>query len=307
MLSDYLYVPMRLPSDISTQFAIFIIYMSLGFAYFFVSGFLRGKKQDMFYQSKPFLILSRLYCFSLWWVWVYWFSFPLSMLYLLYLPFYLDLGEFTGSRLSESVRRSALGRVCKKIFGSQLIKTVDIDCQCVIGIHHHGLLPFGSVTAIGTEACDFSSLFPHLSDRVLVAASYCFMVPFFRDFILAGSVVDCNKWSMEAWLKRGYTVAVYPGGAREGFYATPHADILDLKRKKGFLRLAMRCGVPVVPAYSFNEVDHYHTVRARPGTAQCTVSYRVSYHLYKYTHRITYPTYHALSCGVWLINVAITI
>ena len=187
-------------------------------------------------------------------------SFSLSLLYLLYLPLYLDLSEFTGARLSESVRRCALGRWMQSIFGSKLVKTVDIKCQCIFGIHHHGLLPFGSVVSIGTEAAGFADLFPHNTKRVLVAASYCFMVPFFRDFILAGSIVDCNKWSFEKWLARGYSVGVYPGGAREGMYATPEADILDLKRKKGFLRLAMKHGVPVVPAYSFNEVDHYRQV-----------------------------------------------
>ena len=244
------------------EFVFFLCYMSLGFFYLFVSGLLKGKKQEALYQSTLFLLVTRLYCFSLWWVWIYWLCFPLSLLYLLYLPFYLDLSEFTGGRLSECIRRGPMGKYAQKFFRSRLVKTVDLDDvpQCIIAIHHHGLLPFGSVTNIGSEASSFSTLFPTLTKRVIVAASYCFMVPFFRDLILAASIVDCNKWSFERWLQRGYSVAVYPGGAREGMYASPDVDILDLKRKKGFLKLAMKHGVPVVPAYSFNEVDHYKQV-----------------------------------------------
>lgn len=48
----------------------------------------------------------------------------------------------------------------------------------------------------------------------------------------------------------------------------PEREVLDLRRKVGFLELCMMHDVPVVPSYTFNEVDHlsqvsYWTVEKR--------------------------------------------
>ena len=50
------------------------------------------------------------------------------------------------------------------------------------------------------------------------------------------------------------------GGTREALYSNPDEEVLDLKRKLGFLELCMRYNVPVVPCYTFNEVDHFSQI-----------------------------------------------
>mmetsp|Transcript_12936 Transcript_12936/g.19461 ORF Transcript_12936/g.19461 Transcript_12936/m.19461 type:complete len:344 (+) Transcript_12936:247-1278(+) len=236
---------------------VYVPFFTVWISYLALSGLLRGKQQSPFYQSTPFLVTVRFIHFLTWWVLVYDFSFHVSLVLLLYLPWLLDLSEFSGSRISDTMRRSWIGKWMKSFFPCKVVKTAELNSQCIIGIHHHGVLPWGSVINVGTEASGFESIFPALKHRVIIAASYCFWVPFFRDLLLAGGVVDCNKWSVEKWLSKGYTVAVFPGGAREGLYANPDEDFLDLRRKRGFLKLGMKYGIPVVPAFSFNEVDHH--------------------------------------------------
>jgi 2-acylglycerol O-acyltransferase 2 len=123
-----------------------------------------------------------------------------------------------------------------------------------------GIVPFSGSLNICSEASGFSELFPALGSRVLVAASSCFLVPGFRDLLLTHGVLDCSRFNCEEWIQEGHSLFVFPGGAREGLYANPDCDWLDLRRRLGFIRLAIRYNVPVVPSYTFNEVNAFTQV-----------------------------------------------
>lgn len=239
----------------------YVLWIMYPFAFFMHTGYFRGKQQGPFYQSTFFLVGVRLYVFSLFWLPVYYFLPRVASVWaILYLPFYLDLSEFTGVRRSEYLKRSWLARGIAWFFNVKLVKTVDIDTEspAILAVHHHGMLPFASTICIGTEARRFSEKFPALTNRVEVAASFLFLVPFWRDLCLMASICDVNKWTFENFLRSGTTVAVFPGGAREAQYAYPDTDVLDLRRKKGFLRLSMKHNAPVVPVFSFNETDYMY-------------------------------------------------
>lgn len=148
----------------------------------------------------------------------------------------------------------------KYYFGCKLVKTTEINEQCILALHPHGLLPYCTCVNIVTEVNQFSELFPNLSNRVLVVASALMVIPFFRDFLLSYGIVDASRDNFESWLERKHTVAVYVGGAHEALYSNPTADILDLKRKTGFMKLSLKHGIPVVPCYTFNEVNHHRQI-----------------------------------------------
>jgi hypothetical protein len=229
---------------------IFLVYSSY-------SGRLRGRGS----RNPFFLLLYRFIIFLFYWIPVYNFSSFLGTLYLFYLLLFLNLAEFKGTTLH--LRNGFLDFIptsLKSYFGCKLVKTVDIHEQCILALHPHGVLPYGTCVNIVTEVNEFSVLFPHLSNRVLVVASALMVIPFFRDFLLSYGIVDASRDNFESWLQRRHTVAVYVGGAHEALYATPSADILDLKRKTGFMKLSMKHGVPVVPCYTFNEVNHYRQI-----------------------------------------------
>ena len=121
-------------------------------------------------------------------------------------------------------------------------------------------MPFSGSVNIASEASSFSKLFPALTTRVLVAASSCFLVPGFRDLLLTHGTLDCSRFNCEKWLENGHSIFVFPGGAKEGLYSNPDIDWLDLSRRLGFIRLAIRYNIPVVPCYTFNEVDSFTQV-----------------------------------------------
>src|SRR5690606_7421972 len=44
-----------------------------------------------------------------------------------------------------------------------------------------------------------------------------------------------------------------PGGAKEALYSTPEKDVLYLRKRSGFIKLALKNGISIVPVFSFNE------------------------------------------------------
>lgn len=64
----------------------------------------------------------------------------------------------------------------------------------------------------------------------------------------------------------GNAVMIVVGGAQEAFHARPKNYTVVLRRRKGFVRIALQTGAPLVPVISFNEVDIYNQTEMAPGT-----------------------------------------
>lgn len=58
----------------------------------------------------------------------------------------------------------------------------------------------------------------------------------------------------------GRAITIVIGGARESLDAQPHSIRLVLKRRKGFIKLAIRTGADLVPVLAFGENDLYEQV-----------------------------------------------
>lgn len=50
------------------------------------------------------------------------------------------------------------------------------------------------------------------------------------------------------------------GGATESLHSCPGKHHLVLARRKGFVKIALLTGTPLVPVYSFGETDTFHTI-----------------------------------------------
>lgn len=53
----------------------------------------------------------------------------------------------------------------------------------------------------------------------------------------------------------GHIIGLLPGGAAEAFYCRPGNYRIVLKKRKGFIKLALKNGSPLVPVLSFGETD----------------------------------------------------
>ncbi|KAI9887016.1 MAG: diacylglycerol O-acyltransferase 1 [Watsoniomyces obsoletus] len=139
----------------------------------------------------------------------------------------------------------------------------------IFGYHPHGIISHGAFAAFATNALGFEQLFPGITNSLLTLDSN-FRIPFYRDFILALGLASVSKESCENILKTGgrngegmgRAITIVIGGARESLDAVPGTLRLVLRRRKGFVKLAIRTGADLVPVLGFGENDLYEQVNS---------------------------------------------
>ena len=98
-----------------------------------------------------------------------------------------------------------------------------------------------------------------------LSASILFKIPFVRSVALKTGCVDASRPTAERCLRAGHSVLVLPGGELEQLETICGRERVYLKKRAGFVRLAIVHGTPLVPAYVFGSSDLYHTSRALHG------------------------------------------
>ncbi len=81
----------------------------------------------------------------------------------------------------------------------------------------------------------------------LLAYDLLFAVPGIGPFLRRLGAVPASTGEAESALRRGACVLVYPGGDLEACRPWTQRNEVVFGGRKGFVRLALRCGVPVVP------------------------------------------------------------
>lgn len=122
--------------------------------------------------------------------------------------------------------------------------------------------------------CDYRVIMDGMLDDALpntahkvraLAATVLFRLPIVREIALWTGCVDARRSVADSLLKRGYSFLVLPGGMAEQIRTIRGREEVYLKKRKGFVKLAMRHGVPVIPMYVFGASDYYYTSRALYG------------------------------------------
>lgn len=86
----------------------------------------------------------------------------------------------------------------------------------------------------------------------------------------------------------GRAITIVVGGARESLDAQPHSLRLVLKRRKGFVKLAIRTGADLVPVLAFGENELYDQVQSE----QHPLIHRIQL-VVKKVMGFTIPLFHA--------------
>ncbi|GJQ75360.1 hypothetical protein Trydic_g5314 [Trypoxylus dichotomus] len=132
----------------------------------------------------------------------------------------------------------------------------------------HGMLSTGPFSAFGTNVGGFSDLFPFHTPYPLTLRQH-FLMPFFREMVLGLGACDASAKSINHILGTpggGNVAILIVGGAAEAFNCRPGKYRLVLKNRKGFIRLAMKNGTPLVPVISYGETDLYSQVNNPEGS-----------------------------------------
>jgi len=192
---------------------------------------------------------------------------------LLYAYFYLDGSESRGGRPSAAVF-SVWCTISR--WWHRTLKSCDLilenkgalmpSQQYIFALHPHGALPVSAIMQYASSKWDAEVPIPREQTRLLVAG-FCFVMPGLRELYLGGGFVDASKFSAEVCLDAGRSLLVFPGGASEAMWCGPKEDSLVLKSRRGFIRLALQRGLPVVPCYTFGETDVLCPPGPVPGSA----------------------------------------
>ena len=124
--------------------------------------------------------------------------------------------------------------------------------QAIFTIVPHGIFPFSmGFAALPQIALDTIGGFRP------VVASATRLVPALRTIMDWLGCVDATKASVERVLSNGERIGVCPGGIAEMFEGYPKPGRLPndecalLKSRKGFVRLALKNNIPLIPVYCF--------------------------------------------------------
>ena len=75
--------------------------------------------------------------------------------------------------------------------------------------------------------------------------SVMFMLPFYRDFVMAGGMCDVSRESIEYLMRKqgkGNAAVIVVGGAAESLDAHPGQYTLTLQKRVGFVKMALKTG-----------------------------------------------------------------
>lgn len=181
----------------------------------------------------------------------------------------------------QKLRKLSVWRHIGSYFPVKLIKTADLDpssnyifCGFPHGLYGYG---FGSFL-VDCNGCD--DIFPGLEFRVLTLNLF-FSIPFLRDVVLAlgeltlryqayksrlnPSIIfsqtgacSCSQQSIEYMLstkpqtdKQSRALVLLVGGAEDAFNTRPGIYRIVLKKRKGFVKVALKSGL----------VEKYHVLR----------------------------------------------
>ncbi|CAE8587967.1 unnamed protein product, partial [Polarella glacialis] len=190
-------------------------------------------------------------------------TWPVLLPYLAWI--YVDKSPSTGGmKISSGLRNSWLWKQWAAYFPASLIKANPAnefsgERPVLMGYHPHGILSFGAVLNLGTNATGWDEKFPKLTPR-LCTLNMNFVTPFLREIIGGLGCIPASSGAITAALRPGNAVIIVVGGAAEALDTKPGEYILTLARRTGFFRLALQHGVDLVPTFGFGENDIFDTL-----------------------------------------------
>ncbi|CAI5451985.1 unnamed protein product [Caenorhabditis angaria] len=149
-----------------------------------------------------------------------------------------------------------------KYFPVKMHTTSELDSNenYLIGYHPHGIISMAAFINFSTNGTGILQIFPKIQFHLCTLVGQ-FWSPWRREWGLLHGMIDCSRESIKYVLEdksKGKAVVLVVGGAEEALDAHPGHHILTLKKRKGFIKIALQTGAQLVPCYSFGENDIFN-------------------------------------------------
>eukprot|EP00877_Chromochloris_zofingiensis_P007037 jgi/Chrzof1/2587/Cz11g21100.t1_DGAT2B[v5.2] len=122
---------------------------------------------------------------------------------------------------------------------------VDLRKKYVFAEYPHGVFPMSQLVAISLTDMAWPG-----HKIYSLAASSVFNVPFWRHCMTWLGARPATERNFKRLIKMG-SVGLVPGGIAEMYLVDDHAEVIKIKDRKGFVRVAVEHGTEIIPVYHF--------------------------------------------------------
>ena len=133
----------------------------------------------------------------------------------------------------------------------------------LIGLEPHSVLPL-SIVAFGKYFFYTESTPACVRDARALATPAIFVVPFLRQLWTWLGMEAIDRKSMLSVLRAGRTALIIPGGVAECLEMRRGVETVYLRKRFGFVKLAIQTGASLMPAFAFGQSETYSYVRLGP-------------------------------------------
>lgn len=177
---------------------------------------------------------------------------------------YREQPQQSGARMRPDwvTGQSALMNVVKKYFSGRILSRAELDPRAayVMAFHPHGIMAISVMWLQFNDA--WRKRFPNVYAHILTA-SVLHQIPLARDVLQFFGGREVTRQAFVSTLQEKESVLVVPGGQAEMLeQQSARKEVRVYTHHKGFIRVAIEQGAPLVPVLSFKEGELMDNVRA---------------------------------------------